>query len=78
MGVLNVNIDATMKAPARNWMDDSSLDKHLLEVVQFQQYDLKKVLELLGDRSEGATKNELQNIHDFGLYIPMEAKSLSR
>ena len=30
MGVLNVNLDAPVKAPERNWMDDSSLDKHML------------------------------------------------
>ena len=63
MGVLNFNLDATVKAPMRNWMDDSSLDKHLLGVVLAQQYNLKKGLKLFGDRSEEATKNELQQIH---------------
>ena len=42
MGVLNVNSDAPMKATARNWMDDSSLDKNLLGVVLVQQYNLRK------------------------------------
>ena len=57
MGVLNVNRDAPMKASTRNWMDDISLDEHLLEVVLVQQYNLKKLLELFGYRAEEATKN---------------------
>ena len=40
MGVLNVNLDATVKAPSRNWMDESSLDENLLVVVLVQQYNL--------------------------------------
>ena len=42
MGVLNVSPDAPVKSPARNWMDDSSVDEHLLGVVLFQQYNLIK------------------------------------
>ena len=49
MGVLNFNLDATMKDPARNWMDDSSLDEHLLGVVIVQQYNLKIGLGLFVD-----------------------------
>ena len=75
MGVLNVNIDAPVKDTSRNCMDDSSLDEYLLEVVLVQQYNLRKGLELFGDRAEEATKNELQQIHDFGTYIPMNANS---
>ena len=67
--MFNVNLDATVKAPARNWMDEISLDENILGVVLVQQYNLKKGLELYGDRSEEATKNELQKIHDFGTYI---------
>ena len=40
MGVLNVKLDAPVKATERNWMDDSSLDEHLLGVVLVQQYNL--------------------------------------
>ena len=55
-------------------MDDSSLDEHLMGVVLAQQYNLRKVLELFGDRSEEATNNELQKIADFGTYIPTNEK----
>ena len=59
-------------------VNNRSLGKHLLEVVLVKQYNLRKLSELFGDRAEEATKNELQHIHDFGMYIPMNAKSLSR
>ena len=77
MGALNVNIDATVKAPGINWIDDSSLDEHMLGMVLVQQYNLKKVLELFVDQAEEATKNELQQIHEFGMHIPMDAKFIS-
>ena len=44
MGVLNVNLDAPVKAPVRNWMDNSSLDEHMLIVVLVQQYNMRRVL----------------------------------
>ena len=74
MGLLNVNLDAPTKSPVKNWMDESSLDENLLGVVLVQQYNMRKGLELFGYRSEEATNNELQQIHDFGTYIPMDAK----
>ena len=74
MSVLNVNLDAPVKYIVRNWMDESYLDEHLMGVVLVQQYNLRKVLESFGDRAEEATKNELQQIHDFGTYITMDTK----
>ena len=44
MSVFNVNLDAHVKAPVRNWMDDSSLDEHLLGVLLVQQYNMRKGL----------------------------------
>ena len=35
-------------------------------------------MELFGDRAEVATAKELQQIHDFGTYVPQDAKELSR
>ena len=78
MGVLNVNLDDTVKTPARKWMDYRSLDENLLGVVLIQQYNMKKGLEMFGDQAEEVTNNELQQIHEFGTYIPMDEKSLSR
>ena len=41
-------------------------------------YNPKKGLELFGERTEEATTKELQQIHDFGTYIPQDAHFLSR
>ena len=54
------------------------LTEHLLGVTLVQQYNLKKGMELFGDRAEAATTKELQSIHDFGTYEPQDAKLLSR
>ena len=40
--------------------------EHLVCVILVQQYNLKKGLELFGDRAEVAMTKELQQIHDFG------------
>ena len=78
MGVLNVNIDTPNQTPDEGWQDDDNLTEHLLGLILVQQYYLKKGLELFGKRAEEANTKELQQIHDFGTYIPQDAKLLSR
>ena len=80
MGVINLNMDTPVQvqAPDEGWEDDDSLMEHLLGVILVQQYNLKKGLELFGDRAEAATTKQLQQIHDFGTYVPQDAKLLSR
>ena len=78
VGVLNVNIDTPTQAPDEGWQYYDKLKEHLLDVILVQKYNLKKVLELFGKRAEEATTKELQQIHDFGTYIPQDAKLLSR
>eukprot|EP00957_Ditylum_brightwellii_P041004 3104349-Ditylum_brightwellii.AAC.1 len=79
MGVINLNMDipVQVQTPDEGWVDDNSLTEHLLGVTLVQQYNLKKGLELFGDRAEKATTKELQQIHNFGTCVPQEAKSLS-
>ena len=60
MGVINVNLDTPVQAPEDDWQDDEALTEHLLGVILVQQYNLKKGLELSGDRAEAATTKELQ------------------
>ena len=57
MSVLNVNLDDPVKAPAKNWIDDSILDEHLMVVVLVQQYNLINLFKLFGDRAEEVIKN---------------------
>ena len=80
MGVINLNMDipVQVQTPDEGWEDDDSLTEHLLGVILVQQYNLKKRLELFGDRAEVATTKELQQIHDFGIYVPQDARLLSR
>ena len=78
VGVLNVNIDTPTQAPDEGLQDDDNLTEHLLGVILVQQYNLKKGLELYGKHAEEATTKELQQIHNFGTYIPQDTKLLSR
>ena len=50
----------------------------MLGVILVQQYNLKTGMELFGNRAKEATTNELQQIHDFGTYIPVMSKELTR
>jgi hypothetical protein len=62
MGIINLNMDTPTQAqtPNKGWRDDNSLTEHLLGVILAQHYNLKKRLELFGDRAEIATTKELQ------------------
>ena len=46
-------------------------------VILIHQYNLKKGIELFGDKAENAVMKELQQIHDMDVYIPMCPKELS-
>ena len=78
MGILNVNCEAPKTEPDQDWMNDSNLDEQMLGVILVQQYNLKKGIELFGNRAKEATTNELQQIHNFGTYIPVMSKELTR
>eukprot|EP00957_Ditylum_brightwellii_P198912 15161210-Ditylum_brightwellii.AAC.1 len=76
MDVINLNMDTPVQVqtPDEGWEDDDSLTEHLLGLILVQQYNLKKGLELFGDRAEIATTKELQQIHNVGTCVPQEAK----
>ena len=78
MGILNINCKAPETEPDRDQMNDSDLDEQMLGVILVQQYNLKKGMELFSNRAKEATTNELQQIHDFGTYIPVMSKELTR
>ena len=59
VGLLNVNFDTPTQAPDEGWKDYDNLTEHILGVILVQQYNLKKVLELFGERVEEATTKEL-------------------
>ena len=50
---------SALSPPDEGWEDEDTLTEHLLGVILVQQYNLKKGLELFGDRAEAATTKEL-------------------
>ena len=54
MGVISLNLDTPMQAPDEGWEDNDTFTEHLLGVILVQQYNLKKGLELFGDRADSA------------------------
>ena len=77
MGVINMNLDTPVQTRNDGWQDDEALTEHLLGVILVQQYNLKKGLELFVDKAEAATTKVLQQIHDFGTYVPQDASLLT-
>ena len=59
-------------------MNGSDLEEQMLLVIMVQQYNSKKGMELFDDRAKEATKNELQQIHNFGTYILVMPKQLTK
>ena len=41
------------------------------------QYNLRKGLELFGDKAEAATVKELSQIHEMGTYVPLDSGKLT-
>ena len=78
MGILNVNCKIPVTEPNRDRIHDSNLEEQMLGVILVQQYNLKKGMELFGNRAKEAAENELQQIHDFSTYILVMPKELTR
>ena len=79
-GVISVNLDshvspseaASYEFQART-MDKVDTKVKILGVIMIQQYNLRKGLELYGDKAEAATVKELSQIHEMGKYVPSDA-----
>ena len=59
-------------------MDEKDIEEQMLGVILVRQYNLKKGMELFGDRAKEATTKELQKVHDFGTYVPVIHKDLTQ
>ena len=57
-------------------IDGEELDNYIMGVMLIHQYNLKKGIELFGDKAEDAVMKELQQIHDMDVYVPMDPKEL--
>jgi len=58
-------------------MDEVNTNVEILGVIMINQYNLRKGLELFGDKAETATVKELSQIHEMGAYVPLEAGKLT-
>ena len=74
-GFLNVDFSDNAENPPA--MTEEEINTHIIGVVLVEQYNMKKGLELFGDRGEKEVTKELQNIHDMNTYKPMDASMLS-
>ena len=82
-GVISVNLDT--RAPPEMashefqavGMDEVDTNVKILGVIMIHQYNLRKGLELFGDKAETATVKELSQIHEMGTYIPLDAGELT-
>ena len=58
-------------------MDEVNINVKILGVIIIHQYNLRKGLELFGDKAELTTVKELSQIHEMGTYVPLDAGELS-
>ena len=58
-------------------MTEEDINAHIMGLVLVEHYNMKKGLELFGERGDKAVTKELQNIHDMNTYDPMDASKLS-
>ena len=80
--MISVNVDSvvpeaqTASSGARVF-DEFDTNVEALGLIMVHQYNLKKGLELFGDKAEVDNVIELQQIHDMGTYVPLEAAGLT-
>jgi hypothetical protein len=74
-GVIQLNLGDVDNRPSG--LDEEEVNEHILGVILLHQYNLKKGLELFGEKGELATVKELKQIHDMGTYVPLEAGKLT-
>ncbi len=70
-GLINRNFDQVTV------MSQRDIDEHIVGLIMVNQYLLKKVLELFGDKGKVTAIKELWLIHDMDTYTPMSPKKLS-
>ena len=74
-GVIQLNLGDVDNRPSG--LGEEEVNEHILGVILIHQYNLKKGLELFGEKGELATVKELKQIHDMGTYVPFEAGKLT-
>ena len=75
-GVIAMELTDDAKDASRQ-TSEQEIKFHIIGVVLAQQYNLRKGLELFGDRAEAAVDAELSQMHSLKAFIPKFAKDFS-
>ena len=83
-GIISVNLNYCLSSSAAasyefqaRTQDEVDNNTEILRVIMVHQYNLKKGLELFGDKDETATVKELAQIHEMGTFEPLDAGELT-
>ena len=74
-GVIKLQFDDNAPPPPK--MKESHTDGHILGIIIFQKYGLKKWIELFREESYSAVVKELTQKHELDTYEPIMASDLS-
>ena len=74
-GVIAMELTDDSKDALRQMLEQE-IESHIIGVVLTQQYNLRKGLEIFGDRAEAAVDAELSQIHSLNAFVPKFTKDL--
>ena len=58
-------------------MSEEGIEAHSMVVVLVDNFNMKKGIDIFGNRAETPVMKELQKIHDMNTYEPMDASMLT-
>ena len=58
-------------------MSEEEIEAHTMGFVLIEHFNMKKGVDVFGNRSKTAVMKELQNIHDMNTYKTMDASTLT-
>ena len=58
-------------------MNEEEIDVHIMGVVLLHQYNMKKVIDLFGNRADEVVMKGLHQIHEMNTYEPMDTSKLT-
>ena len=74
-GVINVKFSENADTPPG--MAEDQIEAHTMGVVLIEHLNMKKGINIFGNRAETTVMKELQKIYDMKTYKPMDASTLT-
>ena len=74
-GVINVYFAENIETPPD--VSEEDIEAHIMGIVLIENFNMKKGVDIFGDRSKTAVMKELQKIHDMNTYKPMDMYTLT-